>query len=296
MIKNYFKTAWRNILNNKVYSAINVFGLAIGMAVTLIIALWVYREYSYNSFLPNYKNVYQVRLNHNVEGNVVNMNTVSLPLADVLRKEIPEIKYVAETDWNDKHSLMNGETKLYLPGMRTASDFLKIFQYPLLKGDANTVLNDPYSIILTESAAKSLFGNDDIINKTIRYDNKYDLKVVGILKDLPVNSSLQFKYLIPFTFREQTTGWVKEARTQWGNNSFQLFVTLQPNVSYAQLEPKIRDIVKANSVMKKTEVMFHPLKDWELYSSFENGKVKRPIFSWIFSSINLHNKMFAKKH
>jgi ABC-type antimicrobial peptide transport system permease subunit len=289
MIKNYFKIAWRNIINNKVYSAINIFGLAIGMAVTLIIALWVYQEFSYNRFLPNYKTIYQVRLNHNIEGSINTMNTVSLPLGDVLRKEIPEIKYVAETDWNDNHSLMVGETKLYLKGMRTGNDFLKIFQYPFVKGNANAVLNDPYSIVLTESTAKSLFGNNDAINKTVRYNNKYDLKVEGILKDLPNNSSLQFKYLIPFSFREQTTDWVKDARTQWGNNSFQTFVALQPGISYAQVEPKIRNIVKTNSKMKKTEVMLHPLKDWELYSNFENGKATGGFIEYVkmFSIIGL---------
>ncbi|HEV8273046.1 MAG TPA: ABC transporter permease [Chitinophagaceae bacterium] len=289
MIKNYFKIAWRNIINNKVYSAINIFGLAIGMAVTLIIALWVYQEFSYNRFLPNYKTIYQVRLNHNIEGSINTMNTVSLPLGDVLRKEIPEIKYVAETDWNDNHSLMVGETKLYLKGMRTGNDFLKIFQYPFVKGNGNAVLNDPYSIVLTESTAKSLFGNNDAINKTVRYNNKYDLKVEGILKDLPSNSSLQFKYLIPFSFREQTTDWVKDARTQWGNNSFQTFVALQPGISYAQVEPKIRNIVKTNSEMKKTEVMLHPLKDWELYSNFENGKATGGFIEYVkmFSIIGL---------
>jgi putative ABC transport system permease protein len=289
MIKNYFKIAWRNIINNKVYSAINIFGLAIGMAVTLIIALWVYQEFSYNRFLPNYKTIYQVRLNHNIEGSINTMNTVSLPLGDVLRKEIPEIKYVAETDWNDNHSLMVGETKLYLKGMRTGNDFLKIFQYPFVKGNGNAVLNDPYSIVLTESTAKSLFGNNDAINKTVRYNNKYDLKVEGILKDLPSNSSLQFKYLIPFSFREQTTDWVKDARTQWGNNSFQTFVALQPGISYAQVEPKIRNIVKTNSKMKKTEVMLHPLKDWELYSNFENGKATGGFIEYVkmFSIIGL---------
>ena len=116
MIKNYLKIAFRSILNNKAYSAINILGLALGMAVTLIIALWVHKEYSYNRFLPNYKSVYQVRLNHNIEGNINTMNAVSLSLADVLRKEIPEIKYVAETDWNDNHSLMVDQTKLNLKG------------------------------------------------------------------------------------------------------------------------------------------------------------------------------------
>ncbi len=272
MFKNYLKIAWRNVVKNKVYSTINVIGLAIGMAVTLLIALWVHKEYSYNRFLPGYEHIYQVKLNHTIEGEIHTVSSASLPLADILRKDIAEIKYVAETDWNDKHSLLVGDKKLYLRGMRTMPDFLKIFQYPLLIGNSNSILKDPYSIVLAESTAKSLFGTQSPINKIIRYDNKYDLKVTGIIKDCPDNSSLKFTYLVPFSFREQTTDWVKEARTQWGNNSFQIFVALQPNVSYAQVESKIRNLAKANSEMKTTTVMMHPLKDWELYTDFENGK------------------------
>ncbi len=295
MIKNYFKTAWRNVVKNKVYSIINVMGLAIGMAVTLLIALWVYKEYSYNRFLPGYENVYQVRLNHTIEGEIRTIPSVSLPLADVLRKDIPEIKYVAETDWNDNHSLIVGDKKLYLRGMRTMPDFLKIFQYPLLNGSSNSILNNPYSIMLTESTAKALFGIENPINKTIRYDGKYDLKVTGLLKDLPDNSSLNFNYLIPFSFREQTTDWVKEARTQWGNNSFRIFVALQPNVNYAQVEPKIRNLAKANSEMKTTTVMMHPLKDWELYTDFENGKAAGGFIEYVrlFSIIGVFVLLIA---
>lgn len=165
MFKNYLKIAWRNVVNNKVYSTINVMGLAIGMAVTLLIAFWVQKEYSYNRFLPGYENIYQVRLNHTIEGEIHTVSSASLPLANMLRKDIPEIKYVAETDWNDKHSLLVGDKKLYLQGMRIMPDFLKIFQYPLLNGNANNILNDPYSIALTESIAKALFGNENPINK-----------------------------------------------------------------------------------------------------------------------------------
>src|SRR5438270_6578905 len=130
MFRNYFKIAWRNLSNNKAYSAINILGLALGMAVTLIISLWVQKQYSWNSFLPDYKNIYQVKLNHTTEGSVLTIASANLPLADVLRKDIPEIKYVAETDRNDQHGLVVGDTRLYQRGMRVGNDFLKIFQYP----------------------------------------------------------------------------------------------------------------------------------------------------------------------
>lgn len=289
MFKNYFKTAWRNFVNNKVYSVLNIMGLAIGMAIALLIALWVFHEYSYDRFLPGYQQLYQVKLNHTTEGHVSTNNAVNLPLADVLRKEIPEIKNVAETDWNDNHSLMANDKKLYLPGLRVNNNFLSMFQFPLVKGSAGSVFKDAYSIVLTESTARSLFGNEDPINKIIRYDNQNTLKVTGIIKDLPANTSLWFAYLMPFSYREQTSDWIKEARTQWTNNSFQVFVQLQPNVTYAQVEPKIRDLVKKNSEMKHTEVMLHAMADWKLRDNFENGKVKGGYIDYVhlFSIIGI---------
>src|SRR5207237_10633716 len=108
----------------------------------------------------------------------------------------------------------------------------------------DAVLKDPYSIVLTESTAKSLFGNADPINKTVRVDNMHDLKVTGILKDIPGNSTLQFNFIIPFDYYIQTTDWVKQATTSWGNNAFQMFVALQSNVSYTEIEPQIKSLIK----------------------------------------------------
>jgi putative ABC transport system permease protein len=276
MIKNYLKIAWRNMLNNKVYSALNIVGLAAGMAVALIIALWVFNQYSYDKFLPNYEQLYQVEINFTDqhEGEHT-QQAVSLPIADVLRKEYPEVKYVAESDWMGEHDLLVGNKKLYLSGAAIGSDFLKMFRYPLIKGNVNSVLKDAYSIILTESTAKALFGDADPIDKTVRIDNKHDVKVTGVMKDVPKNSSLQFNYLLPFSYSEQTEDWMKNARTTYYNNSFQMFVQLQPNADYAKLAPKIKNIVyKGGPKMRpaKPVVLFHPLKDWHLYSEFKNGK------------------------
>src|SRR5258708_30390133 len=188
MLKNYFKTAWRNLVRNKVYSAINILGLAAGMAVALLITLWVYNEYSYDKFLPGYQQLYQVKRNFNSNGEILTFSTTSLKLAGALRNQIPEIEHVAESDWMGPHGLMVGNKKFYMNGAQTGGDFLKMFQYPLLQGNANIVLKDPYSIVLTRSTAKTLFGNENPINKTVRFDNKNDLKVTGILKDLTVNS------------------------------------------------------------------------------------------------------------
>jgi ABC-type antimicrobial peptide transport system permease subunit len=276
MFKNYFKTAWRNIIRNIGYSALNISGLATGMAVALLIGLWVHKEYSYDRFLDSYQQVCQVRRNYHGNGDTVTYGGSSLKLADALRNQVPEIEYVAETDDFNQHGLVAGETKLYLSGGQTASDFLKIFPYTLLQGNAATVLKDPYSIVLTESTAKVLFGSEDPLNKRVRFDNKNDLKVTGILKDLPANSSFQFNYLVPFSYYETTSDFVKRARHQnfeW--NAFRTFVKLKPGISFDQVASKIKDIEKVdkdNFMSVVTDVILQPLKNWHLYSNYEKGK------------------------
>jgi len=278
MIKNYLKIAWRNIVNNKVYSAINILGLAAGMSVALLIGLWVANEFSYDKFLPNYKQLYRVEINFTSQHDGEHTQAaVPVPLADVLRKEIPGIKRAAETDWVgwQWHDLLVGDKKLYLGGGATHPDFLNIFQYPFIKGNARAALSETYSIVLTESTAKALFGNQDPMNKYVRIDNSRNLKVTGVLADLPKNATLQFGFLTPFSFKEQTESWMKNARTTWTNNSFNEFVELEPGVTYAQIEPKIKNIVYDRSPQMragKPVVVLHPLKDWHLYTDFKNGK------------------------
>jgi len=156
------------------------------------------------------------------------------------------------------------------------SDFLKMFQYPLVKGNAATVFKDAYSIVLTQSTAKAFFGNEDPINKTIRFDNKHDLKVTGILEDLPGNSSFNFKYLVPFSYFEQTNDYVKRQRTgSFGNNSYSIFVKLKSHSDYAKVYPKIRNIEhteKDNTNAMLSYVTLQPVERWHLYSNYVNGK------------------------
>src|ERR1700761_138453 len=143
MIQNYLKIAWRNMRNNKVYSALNIVGLATGMAVALLIGLWVYNQYSYDRFLPGYQQAYAVKVNYTSQHDgTTTHGAVAIPLADVLRTTIPGIKYVAEADMDDfqTRDLVVGDKKLLINGGTVAPDFLKIFQYPLLKGSINSVL------------------------------------------------------------------------------------------------------------------------------------------------------------
>ncbi|WPU94364.1 ABC transporter permease [Mucilaginibacter sabulilitoris] len=279
MFRNYLKIAWRNTLHNKVYSMLNILGLAAGMAVALLIGLWVTNQYSYDRFLPGYKQLYQVEMNLTSQHNGTSTQTsIALPLTDVLKKEIPGIQYVAEADdiGHMNHGLWVGDKKLYMEGGAAGPEFFKIFQYPFIKGNANSALKDLYSIVLTESTAKALFGNADPMGKNVRFDNSQNMTVTGVIRDVPANATLQFNYLVPFAYSEATQGWIKDGRTKWTYNSFSAYVALEPGVTYEQIAPKIRDIVnKRSPEMRslKPEVILHPLKDWHLYNEFKNGKV-----------------------
>jgi putative ABC transport system permease protein len=276
MFKNYFKTAWRNILRSRGYSALNIFGLAMGMAVALLVGLWVKYQYSYDRFLPDYQQAYQVARNFNSNGEQLTFTSTSLKLADKLRNDFPEIEYVAETDWFGPHDLIVGDKKFYISGGQVGKNFLQIFSFPLIEGNASTILNDPYSIVLTESTAKSLFGNENPIGKTVRFDNADNLKVTGLLKDVPENSTFRFKYLVPFSYQEGKYDYIKEARHgNFSYNSFQIFARLKQGSSPTGILQKIKNIEKTetdniNAMM--SEVILQPLKDWHLHAHNENDK------------------------
>jgi len=289
MLRNYFKTAWRNITASKGYSALNVMGLATGMAVALIIGLWVHNEFSFDKFLAESERAYRVQRNFDSNGDTLTFRTTSLKLANTLRTEVPEIEYVAESDWMGQHGLVVGDKKLYLNGGQVGSDFLKIFRYPLVKGNPGAVLNDPYSIVITESLAKSLFGDDDPIGKVVRFDNKDNLKVSGVLREIPDNASMKFSFLVPFSYMEQTNERVKSNRSgSYGNNGYQTFVKLKPNVTMAQANARVRNIEhteKDNTNAMKSYVTFQPLSRWHLYSNYVNGQDKAGFLEYV--------KMFA---
>ena len=186
-----------------------------------------------------------------------------LPLADAIRKDVPEVKYVAQADFGGLHSLMAGDKKLYSKGMFAGEDFLKIFRFPLLEGSAEEVLKQPASIVLTQSAAVDLFRHDVPINRMVRLDNLHDVKVAGVLADLPANSSMTFRglhYPVHF-FYVQTQDWIK--RRIWAIGTWirsQTFVALQPNVSKEQAEATFKPIYK-NMIME----MATRLRSWKAF-------------------------------
>ncbi|HVX48944.1 MAG TPA: ABC transporter permease, partial [Chitinophagaceae bacterium] len=276
MLKNYIKTAWRSIMNNKAHSALNAFGLAMGMAVALLIGLWVQYQFYFDKFLPGHERAFQtvIRSENNGEKNAG--IATPLPLADVMKKDVPGIQYVAQATFAGSHSLVAGDKKLYAGGNFTGTDFLKIFRYPLLQGSAGNALTDPNSIVLTQSIAKALFGRGNALNKTVRIDNQFNVKVTGVLADLPANSSMQFKYIMPFTLYVQTQQWIKDNITNWNLDPIQTFVSIAPGITEQQIAPILKQLeAKYNPEgykPRKLEPWLQPYERVHLYGDYKNGE------------------------
>lgn len=270
MLKNYFKIALRSMMRNKVYSFINIFGLAVGLTSAILILLWIADEISYDQFHPKSDRLYKAMNRAFFEGKVACWQTTPSVLGPALKKEFPEIKEVSRVNWVQKRLLRVGEKTLHAPGTTVDPGFLTMFGFPLLQGNKENALNDLYSIVITESLAKKLFGNQNALHRTIRIEEKENFKVTGIMKDLPNHTEFKFEYLLTWEYLKK----IGQDHAFWGNNSYLNYVELQPNASLEDVNRKIRDITIQNSNKgETTEVFLHPAKYWRLYSKFENGKI-----------------------
>src|SRR5665213_1946767 len=160
MIKNYFKIAWRNLVKNKFSSVLNISGLSIGMAATMLILLWIQNELSYDQFHKNKDRIYAVWNRVPVNGKISCGSYVSAPVGPAVEKDLPEVEAVARIHLGATNLLSVGEKKLLKTGYMVDSGFLKIFSFPMIEGNASTALRDKHSVVLTEKIAKSLFGNE----------------------------------------------------------------------------------------------------------------------------------------
>jgi putative ABC transport system permease protein len=306
MLKNYFLVTLRSLLKNSTYSLINISGLSIGIVCTLLILLWVYDELSYDRFMPKADRLYQVWVNAEFDGKINSWNSMPLPTAEAMKTESASIVNATSTDWGGQHLLTVGDKGINKQGLFAGEEFLSMFEYPMVKGDPRTALAEPYSIVITESTAKAMFGDQDPINQIIRLDNQDDLKVTGVLKDVPKNSNFQFDALFPWKLY-LTRPWVKNDIDNWGDFSFQSYVELRDPADEVEVENKIKDILKRHKEDGfPTQVFLHPLLRWRLHSSFENGKeaggiivyvqmfVAIAIFILVIACINFMNLSTAR--
>src|SRR5436190_977857 len=300
MFKNYFTTAWRNLVKNKIYSGINIFGLAAGMAVAMLIAFWIWDEVTYDKYHTNHEQLAHVMTTFiGDDGKVGTGEAVCMPIGPELRvKYGSDFKNISMASWNFGHVLAIGEKKITATGMWVESNFPSMFSCRMLKGNINA-LSDPSTILINASLAKTFFGDDDPINKMIRLDNKDNYKVAGVFEDFPRNTSLYTtKLFLPWKKYITTEQWLKDAATQWNNHSWQAFVEVADNINMDRETEKIKDVVMVHKNVKtegKEQCVLFPMDKWRLYSDFENGKATggRIQFIWLFLIIGVFVLMLA---
>ena len=221
MFKNYFTVAWRNLLKSKAYSAINIIGLATGMAVAILIGLWIWDELSYDHYFKNHATLGQVMTTQTFIGQTGTGQAVAIPLGAELRNKYgSDFKAVSMSSWNFNHILGVGEKKISTQGLWSEPVFPSMLALNMVGGNIHGYLDDPSSILLSASVAKILFGNDDAMNKTLRIDNQHDLKVTGVFEDFPKNTTLNdTKIIMSWNKYLTTQDWLKNSMIQWGNHS-----------------------------------------------------------------------------
>ena len=289
MIKNYFKTAWRNLMKNKVFSFINILGLTIGITVCMMIFLFIMNEFSVDRFHKNSDRIYRVMRGFENEGKQGSVSYLSGPYAPALLNDFKgEITKAVRVNPTDNLVTIGSrsfhEKKVY----DVDSDFFSLFSFPLIKGDAATVLKDPNSVVLTETTAKKYFGSiDNAMGKVIELDKSLQLKVTGIAKDVPSNSHLYFDLIVPLSTRKDA-----EFMKTWISNGLYTYVLLDAHITQKQIESRLPQFVEKYLGGDMKKYGFHwtlsltPLKDVYFDNvDFDNAKHSDKTVVYIFLSV-----------
>jgi putative ABC transport system permease protein len=302
MLRNYFKIAFRNLTKNKGYTFINIAGLATGMAVALLIGLWIWDELTYDRYHKNYDRLAQV-WQHNIF-NGVKQSQVANPavMAEEIRNNFgSDFKYVIQSTWNFGRILTVGDKKFNKSGMYWEPEVIDMFSIHLLKGNPENALKDPYSILLSESVAKTFFGDADPMGQMMRVNNKNDVKVTGVYEDLPHNSRFrEMSFIMPWSLYLIENEWIKNMDDPWDSNFTQTWAQLADHADFEQVSAKIVN-VKYNKLRTdndrkyKPEVFLHPMSKWHLYSEFKEGRNVggRIEFVWMFGIIGVFVLLLA---
>lgn len=307
MLKNFVKITLRNLFKNKLYSSINILGLSIGIVCSLLIWVWVADELSFDKFIPKYKNLSQVWVHATFDNKINTWQSIPLPTYEAMKTAHSSVVNSVVTGWGGDRLLTVGDTRLINEGYYVSEEFLEMFEFPLLTGDPAVVLDDPYSIVISESLAKTLFKNEDPLGKVIRFEDQVNLNVTGILKDVPDNSSFEFEFLVPWKQRELLSEWVVSNKNNWGNYSFQVFVELSNENARKAVDETIASMLADNGEDDMPRRLFlHPMEKWRLHSNFINGTIKEgrndhvklfsiiAIFILIIACINFMNLATAR--
>ena len=267
MLINFLKVAWRSMLRGRSFTLINLSGLTIGMASALLILLWVQNELSFDREWTNNDRLYQAWNQGRGNEGIETWNITPTPLGPALKRDYPEVEKATRLNWDRLILFTVGDKKINLRGTMADPDFLTMFPFPFEQGDQNTALNRPNDIVLTRHTAKTLFGDVDPMGKTVRLDNKYDMTVTGVMKDLPDNTQFDFEYVLPWTYMR----WIGLEDNNWEDNSTHNYVLLKPNTNIAALNARVATIYKLHVTDATGRVLLYPVRQLHLYGSFDKN-------------------------
>ena len=263
MLTNYFKIAWRSLLRNRLLSFINVIGLSLGMACSLLIGLWVLDERNVNHHYPDLNQLYIVRLTDGMFTSEITPGE----LANTLKQTVPEIdKSTKFTVWSNNFLLKAGKQAIKKVGIYATDDFFDIFQSPALQGNPSVAIQSPNGIVLTRTTAQALFGTTNVVGRTVQLNSDKYYRVGAVVEDGPKNASVQFDWLVNFKVSEED--WMKG----WNNNSFLTYVKLKPNTNAAQAEAHMKNLLRQHIDDTKVKPILQPFGDTYLYGEYTNGQ------------------------
>ncbi len=272
MFSNYFKTAWRSILRYKSYSLINVLGLTLGIASCLIIFLVVRYELGYDRFHKKADRIYRVTLN------AIDFNpSVSMTVAPAMRTDFPELEQVSQVWFRQQAVVKVGQTKYKENAFAFADQyFTSIFDYQWVLGNAKTALNEPNSIVLTETVARKYFGDQSPMGESVNLEGEHNLKVTGVIKDLPGNTHLPFTFLVSFeTIRKGMQDAGAMSAFYWINGGF-TYILLPQNMNIQQIQSRIKPFVAKNwgdNIAAEARLPLQPLTDIHFDQRYLNNTI-----------------------
>jgi putative ABC transport system permease protein len=271
MFKLNFKIALRNIWKNKTSSLINISGLAIGLSACLLLLLYVAYEWNFDGQTFDPANTYKVLIN-NVDANKKITSTWQSStnvVAPLFKAEYPEVEAASRIDGAGMKLIANGRNSLKRQACFADPDILSIFNYTFTSGDPKSAMEAPNSIIVSESTAKDLFGTTDVLNRSVHFDDKIDLKITGVIKDLPKNTSVSFDFLMPWSLNEALNNWIKEP--SWGNFNYNTVIRMAPGTDINKFNLGIKDFMHRHNSYADGQLMIFPLSKLHLYDRFING-------------------------
>ncbi len=276
MLKNYVKTAWRNLVRNKGYSAINIGGLAVGMAIAMLIGLWVYDELNYDKYYKNYDSIAQVMQRASFNGKLEAQTSNPGEMGPALRADYgSNFKQVVQTSWIGGHLVQYGSNTYNNISIYAEPGIVAMLSLRMLQG-TNNALTDPYSIILSNSTAKAIFGEKDPMGKVLKFDRSHAVKVTGVYEDFPANTTFnEVKMIMPWELWLVQNPWAKTMENPWGSNFSQTFVQLADGADMKTVSERIKGLKmkysRSDEKRYKWEVFLQPMRRWHLYNDFKNG-------------------------